>query len=68
MGKTIIQLSKLLGNYNSNSGPSSRYEIIQLSKLLGNYNWDGRYSPGAVIIQLSKLLGNYNLYNYGINV
>ena len=34
----IIQLSKLLGNYNSNRSLMHVSAIIQLSKLLGNYN------------------------------
>ena len=34
----IIQLSKLLGNYNGIFTVVNKTNIIQLSKLLGNYN------------------------------
>ena len=34
----IIQLSKLLGNYNNTRNVPTHIGIIQLSKLLGNYN------------------------------
>ena len=46
----IIQLSKLLGNYNMQSFDIAKMWIIQLSKLLGNYNeksahrWVGNFS------------------------
>ena len=56
----IIQLSKLLGNYNGVRYYNNVKIIIQLSKLLGNYNPAEYPSPASPIIQLSKLLGNYN--------
>ncbi len=68
----IIQLSKLLGNYNYVQAAYPSSVIIQLSKLLGNYNTRAIRELFLLIIQLSKLLGNYNLawlspcvcYNY----
>ena len=36
--KTIISISKLLGNYNFSSRPKVDADIISISKLLGNYN------------------------------
>ena len=57
---SIIQLSKLLGNYNCFRSTVTSASIIQLSKLLGNYNIRNTLPTVGLIIQLSKLLGNYN--------
>ena len=38
MGKIIISISKLLGNYNFVNGVNPYDDIISISKLLGNYN------------------------------
>ncbi len=62
IGKMIIQLSKLSGNYNGSYDNMICGNIIQLSKLSGNYNASGVLVGTLIIIQLSKLSGNYNLF------
>ena len=57
---SIIQLSELSENYNSEYVAKKLYTIIQLSELSENYNSTSTTVTTRFIIQLSELSENYN--------
>ena len=56
--KSIIPISKLLGNYNFGSISQRAFIIIPISKLLGNYNSLRVFILGILIISSITILYN----------